>query len=325
MVKRAILYDVKIATGIAILLVVIGHLASRGQQGIEMYTNIKSVIYKFHMPLFLFLSGYITHYTFKPISSISDYMSFVRKKALRLFPAYIILSFVFLTGKFVIKYNSGFLLEELGKIMIYPSLGSSGFLWYIYVLFMFNLFMPIINKIFQHYGLFFFVFISSCILSFFSFPDLFALNFFFWYLPFFLLGGFMSKKREAYCNFIKSYGVIFLIVFVVWFSLEFLGFIDTPKLISGLISIVTIHYISIKLSRNVFFEYLGDNSFNIYLFNTLFIGGFIYVAKKVFNIDVYSNVFYIMIPFLVFIGIFFPIKLYTIINSKFPSFARLIH
>lgn len=40
MSKKPILFDIKISTGIAIILVVIGHLASRGQVGIECFGTV---------------------------------------------------------------------------------------------------------------------------------------------------------------------------------------------------------------------------------------------------------------------------------------------
>ena len=55
------LYDVKRLTGVAILLVVMGHLATGNAvytQGSEWYKFFNFLINSFHMPLFMFLSGF---------------------------------------------------------------------------------------------------------------------------------------------------------------------------------------------------------------------------------------------------------------------------
>ena len=143
MIKKDILHDIKVATGMAIMLVVVGHLASRGQEGIDLYVNLKSLIYKFHMPLFLFFSGYISGYTYKKIKTFQQYICFIRKKFLRLFPAYLLLSIMFFLGKYILGSTTS-LLDGLVNVFLYPSRGSSGFLWYIYVLFLYNLIMPLI-------------------------------------------------------------------------------------------------------------------------------------------------------------------------------------
>ena len=53
MVKRVDYLDY--AKGIAIILVVLGHIFSGG--------NIKTYIYSFHMPLFFIISGYLFNYS----------------------------------------------------------------------------------------------------------------------------------------------------------------------------------------------------------------------------------------------------------------------
>jgi len=59
-----------IAKGIGILLVVIGHFNPESSP--TYWTNLRSVIYSFHMPLFFLLSGYLySHgkYTYKQLLS----------------------------------------------------------------------------------------------------------------------------------------------------------------------------------------------------------------------------------------------------------------
>jgi len=236
-------------------------LASRGQEGIDFYVNLKSLIYKFHMPFFLFLSGYISGYTYKKLKNFKEYILFVKKKILRLFPAYLLLSIIFLFGKYIFG-SSNSIIDGLINIFVYPSSGNSGFLWYIYVLFLYNLIMPLIIFTVKNY--FFIFFLIATILSLFTFPDFLNLNFFFWYLPFFMLGCFLSNHIEKYSYLLSKIGFLSLMLFVLWSVLEYLQIIDIPKILVGFLSIISIHYVCLFLiTRNKFFELLGSHSFNI--------------------------------------------------------------
>ena len=321
--KKPILYDVKIATGIAIIFVVIGHLASRGEIGIDLYVNLKRVIYKFHMPLFLFLSGYIAYYTYQPIKSKNDYFSFIKKKFIRLFPAYLIMSFVFFVGKYNLGQSTE-IWEGIFNILFSPADSNSGFLWYLYLLFIYNLSMPIIDYFVKNKFVYFFT-ISILISSLVGFPKLFSLNFYFWYLPFYILGCYFSNNQITYLYLLKKYGFIILIMFLSWGFLEFLDIIDLPKNIVSFFAIFGIGYIaSIKMVRNVLLEKLGDNSFYIYLYNTIFIGAISlllinYLGKKTF----YNN-FYYFAPFFILIGLYLPMWLQKYVISRLPIISKFI-
>lgn len=323
MIKKDILHDIKVATGVAIMLVVVGHLASRGQEGIDLYVNLKSLIYKFHMPLFLFLSGYISGYTYKEIKTYKVYISFIKKKFLRLFPAYLLLSIIFFLGKYILGSTTS-LLDGLVSIFIYPSISNSGFLWYIYVLFLYNLIMPLIIYTTKHY--FYIFFGVAIIFSFFSFTNFLNLNFFFWYLPFFMLGCFVSNHKEKYTYVLKKTGLLSLILFIIWGVLEYLQIVDIPKILVGFLSIGSIHYGCLFLiKRNKLFEFLGAHSFNIYLFNTMFLGAITFILKKILGTDLFVDLFYILVIPMIFIGLYFPIILYSLIKKRIPLLEKYIH
>ena len=323
MSKKPILYDIKIATGIAIILVVIGHLASRGETGIDAYVNLKRIIYKFHMPLFLCLSGHIAYYTYKPIKSFKGYIEYVKKKFFRLFPAYIILAITFFIGKYIFVENID-MQKSLLNISVYPSESSSGYLWYIYVLFLYYLCMPIIDYMICNKFLIFFI-ISLALSSFVTFPKLFALDIFFWYLPFFIFGCYLVSVRESSIPLLKGYGFAILILFLLWGVFEYLQLINIPKNIVSFFAIVRVIYLSsIKIVRNYFLEKMGDNSFYIYLFNTMFIGFVSAVLVKLLGKEEFYNMFYYFAPFLIIIGLFSPILLHKYIISRIPILKSLI-
>ena len=323
MSKKLILFDIKITTGIAIILVVVGHLASRGQEDIEFYVKLKSIIYKFHMPLFLFLSGYISYFTYPSIKSIKDYSKYVKKKFIRLFPAYLVLSLVFLTGKYMLAENTEFS-KLIIDILLYPSNSYAGFLWYIYVLFLFYLSMPIIEYFVKNKFVIFFT-ISILLSTLIKFPEIFSLNLYFWYLPFYILGCYFSNNQATYLSLLKKYGYIILVLFVLWTFLEFLEIIDIHKNIVSFFAIFGIGYLSsILLVRNDFLEKIGGDSFFIYLFNTMFMGGLTYFLKKVLGNELFIDFFYFFAPLIIFSGIYFPLILKKIIKKRFTLLAKYL-
>ena len=161
--------------------------------------------------------------------------------------------------------------------------------------------------------------------SFIDFPEIFSLNLYFWYLPFYILGCYLSNHSVTYLLLLKKYGLIMLVVFLTWAFLEFLGFISLPKNIVSLFAIFAINFLSsIKIVRNNFLEKVGDNSFFIYLYNTMFIGASSLLFIFYFEEHNFYNNFYCFAPFLMFIGVFSPIILQKHVISRLPLLSKLI-
>ena len=70
--------------------------------------------------------------------------------------------------------------------------------------------------------------------------------------------------------------------------------------------------------KNSFIEILGENTFYIYLFNTLFIGAINVFLIGLLGKDLYYDLFYYLAPILVFAGVILPILLHKYIISKLP-------
>ena len=247
---------------------------------------------------------------------------FIMKIFSSLFPAYLLLTIIFFLGKYILGSTTS-LLDGLVNVFLYPSRGSSGFLWYIYVLFLYNLIMPLI--IFTTKNYFSIFFLLAIILSFFSFTIFLNLNFFFWYLPFFMVGCFVSEHRERYTFILKKTGLLSLILFIIWGVLEYLKIVDIPKILVGFLSIGSLHYGCLFLiKRNKLLEFLGDSSFYIYLFNTMFTGGISILLIKYFGKQSFYSMFYFLVPILVVIGLYLPIILQKYIISKVPILKNWI-
>ena len=76
--------------GIAIILVVLGHICSGG--------NIKTYIYSFHMPLFFITSGYLFNY-----SNVKSLKEFINKKAKAYLIPYITFSIINILGYYLLS------------------------------------------------------------------------------------------------------------------------------------------------------------------------------------------------------------------------------
>jgi len=315
------LYEIQLLTGIAIFFVVAGHLASRGALEIPHYVAFKKVVYKFHMPLFMFLSGFVAFYTYRPIRNLADYWKFIKKKMFRLLPAYIIMSLVFIFGKGLI--NDTFEIKDsFLNMLFYPSLSDSGYLWYIYVLFIFYLALPVL-MFFKEKLIFFLPFFFA--ISFMKFPMFIALQSFFWYLPFFILGGVVCLNYNSFINVLRKTGLSFFGLFVLWVLLELVGLLSIPKQISGIIAIVGLFFlVYFIVKRQSIFEYFGVKSFYIYLFNTMFIGAFNFFIMKFFGKKIYYEYFYFLMPFLIVFGLYLPIFLHKYLITKVPFLKNWI-
>lgn len=96
--QRLVAFD--IAKAICIVLVVIGHYIPDNSP--SWYIEMRNVIYSFHMPLFMFASGYIYNATRRE----EPYSKFIMKKIRRLMIPYVIVSFIVISLKLLSQGNA---------------------------------------------------------------------------------------------------------------------------------------------------------------------------------------------------------------------------
>jgi len=319
--KKTHLKDVDVAIGIAIILVVYGHLLFNVRD-LDWFVNSRKLIYKFHMPLFMFFSGFLMSYTYKPIKNRDEYFVFLKKKIKKFLPPYLLFSFVFLVFD---HFFYGFTITELKETVVstflYPAEGSAGFLWYVYVLLEFYVVFPLLMIIAKNH--LFKLLLFSILLQFIKVPELFGLNFFVFYLVFIVLGIIATKNLVMYYKYLSKLGVIFAAQFIIILTLTSLDYIQIPKMIIGLSSIPAVHFISLKLMTTKFNKqlmHIGQHSFYIYLMNTLIMGAmFLFFTKilKITNLELIS-------PILMISGVYIPIFIYRKIIRKTPILNQVI-
>jgi fucose 4-O-acetylase-like acetyltransferase len=138
--------------GLAILLVVVGHLIAREPppgDGAEWYLHLKHAIYAFHMPLFMAVSGLVYGLSWKPRATMADDFADGARRARRLFPAYLLFGLVVFFGKLAFQMlgrgvdNPVHGASDLFVLVTQPTASFCSFLWYIYALAILYLVFPL--------------------------------------------------------------------------------------------------------------------------------------------------------------------------------------
>lgn len=262
--------------GLAILLVVIGHIVSRDPPAdAAWYETMKAAIYLFHMPLFMFLCGLVAGITEKPVSTLADYRQYAGKKIFRLMPAYALFSVLVFAGKFI----GGRILHvdnpvrsplEYFQVLLDPHDSYCAYLWFIQVLLAFYLLLPIANRL---TGQRLSWLLPICLLG--QWPDLpswFAFSSLAEYSFVFVAGVLAGRNYGAYSNAVDRLGHFAVAPFVVLLCFGVAW--DVPKFLLGVLSIPACHAI-VRLrwtDRGGILRMLGLFTFPIYLMNTLCIG-----------------------------------------------------
>ncbi len=325
--KKPRLLDIDSLTGIAIILVVIGHLEATEYlhiAGMEWYGFTKKFIYSFHMPLFIFLSGFIWSYTTNNIRSINNFLDYIKKKFLRLAPSYFLFALIVFISKLIFsKYffvnNSVNNINDFFIIFYNPAKGFAGYLWYIYVLFEYYLFVPLILLLLNNKIII--ALIISIPLSYVSITSYFEIINFNNYLFFFLLGIFIEKHNDFYINIIDSWKYYFITIFIIlcvsWI------FIPINKFIMGISSIPALHsFVRTFYNTKSLLSIIGYYSFSIYLIHMLVLGLLKAISFKYLYIT-YSN-FYIFAFFGTIAGVWLPIIIKKNIINNIPIVGRHI-
>ena len=99
--RPAFLADIERAKGLAIILVVIGHIVAREPPANnEWYVVLKTAIYAFHMPFFMYLGGLVFFHVGDAVNPRPSYGTYLIRRAERLLVPFLSLGLLILLGKF---------------------------------------------------------------------------------------------------------------------------------------------------------------------------------------------------------------------------------
>lgn len=272
---------VNILKGICIALVVMGHYAPVNAP--EWYDRVVRIIYTFHMPAFMWASGFL--YVIS-IRSGESYFEFQKRKFQRLFIPYVIVSILIITIKLVSQ--SGLYVENPTTLMsylrmfIYPE--AAYFLWYIWALLLIFLVVPFFSTKQSRLLLLGLSIIVGMIASY--APQIFCLGQAVRHLPYFCLGMFVGDYIDELKRLTKLFGsVAYLVLGFVLLSVPvaLALFADVVEnriyaYVAGLSGTVAIICLSHSCAKSKITPkcllLLGEASFVIYLFHTTIQGFF---------------------------------------------------
>lgn len=325
------LNDLDRAKGLAIFLVVLGHLTlASPPKGNEWYILLQSLVYRFHMPFFMFISGFIMYYSFPKIKSLEDYLQYIKKKFIRLMPAFFLFSVIIIAGKIFIQpfmhVDNAPVGVAIGilKIITRPTDSSARSLWFIYVLFCYYLIFPPLIVMARErlillvsLGLA----IQVCYLAdLITTTPYFAIYLIVRYFFVFSVGVFLAANIERYNEILDKDKHMFFFLFLFSFSILFFN----PKnalaqLVIGFFSIPALHALvrSPLLIDSKFLSMLGKYTFPIYLMNILAIGFVKGVIQMFMSWDGQNFIF--VSPILLVCGIFLPIFVKRYIFSRIKT------
>ena len=309
--------------GFSMLLVVIGHVSLTNQPrdpSTPIATGIEAAIYTFHMPLFIFISGWLFYYTC--IARSKTYKEMLRSKAKRLlipFFAFTLLTMVLKMAFPQLMHRVVDLNEIIDTFVFYRS-NPLGEMWFIIVLFELMLMYPLYK-----------VMIKSVSLSIIGLGGTFLISHIFPPISYFNLGKvaymlpfFVSGILCCRYEFHKIIGEIwFLLITTVFFVvcniLEML-----PKPMEAEMAMVgTLFCMSLCLMIAKFFPNLFC-SFRDYTFQIFLIGIFFQMSIRWIYVKIDNEMLFVPMWFLsVLIGIYVPTAIAMLLKKYASQRVRL--
>lgn len=309
---RGYLHDITIAKGLGIFLVVLGHVVTgEPPAGNDWYGVMRTALYAFHMPFFIYLSGYIFFYTRSHVRAWDGFWTFAGRRAERLLVPFALFGLVIVFGK---HFASSFIhvdnlapdiLSDLVNLFWNTGQSAAKSVWYVFVLFEMTLFAVIALRLVKSPLFWFLVAVPLSLLP--MIPVLY-LDRFVLYLPYFFVGGMAVTHREAWGRMMDRWLWLWLILFAgVIVATRIAGVYHLSLIACGLASIPVLHGLSRlpQMQRVQWLDTLGRYSFPIYLLNTVGIGLAKGIMLRLMSWD--GANFLVFLPVLLLAGIVVPI------------------
>ena len=264
-----------------------------------------NVIYLFHMPLFMFISGYCFNFNRSP-----NLLSLIKNKAQRLLAPFI---FTSLCVAIPAKYLGGFWSDSscvitdiiLGQFVFFPSVH----LWFVISLFEIFVIYYIIEKIRIKKGIVFWLVllllsITGTMLN--KIPDFLCVLSTIRYLFYFALGYNLKGLIDKYEVIIQSKHVfitclLFIITYLIPMGKAFMIKQVLMALLGiGLVitcSIVLVRYSAVK--NSIIYNYFSKNSYGLYLYTDPFNYILLFIIYPLWGDSIYADNTYSLLMFLI--------------------------
>lgn len=309
------LVDIDYVRAVAIILVVVGHWQVEPQP--RWWQTIIEMIYSFHMPLFLAMSGYLYMYTKKPGQS---YVRFLTSKARRLMVPYFFTSVIIITIKLLTQGSMH--VEHPVGIMTYveifykPSAGA--FLWFIWTLWWMFMIVPLFSTR-RMRALLFVVLLIAAYLPW-DATRVFGLVNTQRFAVYFVAGVLLYDFKDVIFEHVAPRALVLFGLFVLLEIMYLSGFGRLLYVIPylAIVSIILVarsysHFISGGFSR--FLIAVSSASYMIYLFHTTFEG---FVKSALVRFIGGSELMYAAVAIIaVAAGTFVPMWLYSKVLNRY--------
>lgn len=320
------LLGIDAARGLAIVLVVIGHVVARDMPaGNEWYARLKDTIYLFHMPLFMVLTGMTFALSLPRFAAWAEAARFSLKRMERLFVPYVVFGIVIIAGKilaarFVVVDNPPGD-SALLALLVRPTESGATFLWFIYVLSIYLLFVPAFFQLVGRRPML--LLLAGVALNFLGpWTPLFMLNSVVAYLPFFAAGMVLWMYRHAWKD--MRPGVLWATTLLFVALLAMAQFLELSKWLVGAASVLPVLGWMQRLPAGPlgWAAALGRASLAIYLMNTVAIGVTKALMLKLLPWDGINFLLYF--PLLALAGIALPLLARDLAIRYTPRLARYV-
>jgi fucose 4-O-acetylase-like acetyltransferase len=328
--------DLDRAKGLGILLVVIGHLVSRtAPAGNDWYIALKHALYHFHMPFFMYLSGYVAFLTGAVRIPPSKWLELTSRRGWRLLLPFFLFGLAILLGKLVasrllvVDNVPDSLGEGLKGLVWNTDASPAESVWYLAVLFALTALTPALLWLLRGRAalLLALALILYSMLFVLPIPHVMYLDRIVRFMAFFALGGLASDAGQAWLDLIDRYfpwALLALLLVLALAQLEFPAWNpDAALFVCGTLSMPALH----GLVRSRYFTSssilltLGTYSFVIYLLNTPFIGLVKGVMLKALPWD--GGNFLLYAPILTLAGTVLPILVRRHLLNRVPTLYRM--
>ncbi len=280
---RSRMLDIDQAKGFTIFLVVLGHIVSTHDPARDAawYDLLIRLIYSFHMPFFMYLSGLVYFYTYKAPADFDSYLVGVKKRANRLLAPFLLFSLLVVVGKAVsarfvhVDHAPDSALGALSGLFWNTDDSPTFFGWYLVTLFVYSALAPWMtrasgNRLGGWAALF-------AVIHFVPLPHHMYIDRIGSFFIYFLIGGLVGQNLQPATELFDRYRKAAWLVFLV---AEILVVIDPPVPSSLLVTFASLAAIpalhALARTRRVLdssaIQWLGTRSFIIYLLNTVGIG-----------------------------------------------------
>ena len=275
--------DLDLAKGLGILLVVVGHLAAKSQpSGNVWFTLLQTALYQFHMPFFMYLSGYVCFLSGAALTRPASWTKLLHRRTTRLLVPFVVFGLALILGKLLaarfmhVDNAPSSAMDGLIGMIWNTDHSPAISVWYIVVVFALTISTP--PLLWATGGRIWPILVLAAVLYASPMAHVLYLDRIARFFLFFALGGLAARGADRWLEFIDKTCYLWLLALFAALAavlVEFDSLSDAFRLlVCGVISMPALHGLvrRSRLSDSKILFSLGLSSFVIYLLNTPFIG-----------------------------------------------------